>query len=343
VGLKPGYGAVSRHGLAAYASSMESIGVLADTVARCRDVFAVIRGGDPRDQLSRDAPEAAPPLHPAGGGAKKIGVLGAEAVVKAMEEAAKRSGNKELEAAARACVAEEEVRRGFDLARERLSALGHTLVDIEVPNLATAGPAFYAIATAEASSNLSRFDGIRFGARPAYAENPDDLVDKAREAGFGPEVKLQILLGTHVLRSGFQERYFRPAQRIRALIKASFESLLGDSEYKEQAKLDAILMPVFPGRAFGIPLIGTPSPFAQKAAGLYNCCTDLAGIPALAFPVSLEGSPSLEGVPSLEGGLPVGVQLAGRAQAEEILFEIAEGYERRHPFPRPEGFKPFWS
>jgi aspartyl-tRNA(Asn)/glutamyl-tRNA(Gln) amidotransferase subunit A len=107
VGLKPGYGAVSRHGLAAYASSMESIGVFADTVARCRDVFAVIRGGDPRDQISRDAPEAAPPLFPAGNGTKKIGVLGAEAVVKALETAVKNSNNKEFEAAACACVAED--------------------------------------------------------------------------------------------------------------------------------------------------------------------------------------------------------------------------------------------
>jgi len=333
-GLKPTYGAVSRYGLAAYASSMETIGVLADTIARCRSVFAFIRGRDILDQTSRDAPEAAPPLQaPVGGStaksAKKIGVLSAESVVQALEEASKSSGNKELEAAARACTAEDEVRRAFGLARERLSALGHTLVDIAVPGLQYAVPAFYAIAAAEASSNLTRFDGIRFGAQPAGAENPDELVENARAAGFGPEVQLQVLLGTLVLRSGFQERFFLPAHRIRARLTAAFEALLGDGDYQQQAQLDAILMPVFPTRAFGSA--NAPSPFAQKAASLYTCCANLAGLPALSFPVSAED------------GLPVGVQLMGRAWAEGTLLDIAEDYERQHPFPHPEGFKAFWN
>jgi aspartyl-tRNA(Asn)/glutamyl-tRNA(Gln) amidotransferase subunit A len=336
VGLKPTYGAVSRYGLVAYASSLESAGVLSDTVARCRAVFSLIRGRDPMDETTHEAPEAAAPLYPADMGAKRIGVLSPEAIAKALAAAAKDTeddGNgapaSALETAAQASVLEAEVRRGFELAKERLAGLGHTLVDVEIPSLKYGVPAYYTIATAEASANLARFDGIRYGARPGWAENPDELIDKAREEGFGAEVKLRILLGTFVLRSGFQDRYYLRAQRIRAGIRRSFESFLGDGEYREQAALDAILMPVFPSRAFGRGP-SSLSAFAQKAADLYTCCANLAGLPALSFPASLEG------------GLPVGVQLLGRAYAEGALMDIAEGYERQYPFPHPAGYRAFW-
>ncbi|MDR0584669.1 MAG: aspartyl/glutamyl-tRNA amidotransferase subunit A [Treponema sp.] len=338
VGLKPTYGAVSRYGLVAYASSLESAGVLSDTVARCRAVFSLIRGRDPMDETTHEAPASAAPLYPAAGkGVKRIGVLSPEAIAKALAAAAKdtegggdgASPAGALETAAQASVLEEEVRRGFELARERLAGLGHTLVDVEIPSLKYGVPAYYTIATAEASANLARFDGIRYGARPGRAENPDELIDKAREEGFGAEVKLRILLGTFVLRSGFQDRYYLRAQRIRAGIRRSFESFLGDGEYKERAALDAILMPVFPSRAFGRGP-SSLSAFAQKAADLYTCCANLAGLPALSFPASVEG------------GLPVGVQLLGRAYAEGTLMDIAEGYERQYPFPHPEGYRAFW-
>jgi len=331
VGLKPTYGAVSRYGLVAYASSLESAGILSDTVARCRAVFAIIRGKDPMDQTSHDAPENSPPLYNvAANGGKKIGVLSAEAIARALAAAAKSEGDSALEIAAQASVLEDEVRRGFELAKERLASLGHTLVDVEIPILKYGVPAYYTIATAEASANLARFDGIRYGQRPNMAENPDELVDKSRDMGFGNEVKLRILLGTFVLRSGFQDRYYLRAQRIRDNIRQSFESLLGDREYKEAAKLDAILMPVFPSRAFGRGPTSL-SAFAQKAADLYTCCANLAGLPALSFPACVEG------------GLPVGVQLLGRAFAEGTLFDIAKGYEKQFSFPHPDGFKAFWS
>jgi aspartyl-tRNA(Asn)/glutamyl-tRNA(Gln) amidotransferase subunit A len=337
VGLKPTYGAVSRYGLVAYASSLESAGVLSDTVARCRAVFALIRGRDPMDETTHEAPQAAAPLYPVtNNGSKRIGVLSPEAIAKALSaaarEAAPESGDapaSALETAAQASVLEEEVRRGFELARERLTGLGYTLVDVEIPSLKYGVPAYYTIATAEASANLARFDGIRYGTRPDWAENPDELIDKAREQGFGAEVKLRILLGTFVLRSGFQDRYYLRAQRIRAGIRRSFESLLGDGEYKERAELDAILMPVFPSRAFGRGP-SSLSAFAQKAADLYTCCANLAGLPALSFPVSVEEN------------LPVGVQLLGRAYAEGTLMDIAESYERQFPFAHPGGYKAFW-
>jgi aspartyl-tRNA(Asn)/glutamyl-tRNA(Gln) amidotransferase subunit A len=329
VGLKPTYGAVSRFGLVAYASSLECAGVLADTVSRCRAVFSIIRGRDPMDETTQDAPSNAPPLY--GNKAESkcvIGVLSPEAIARAAASAAGEG----LDAAAQAAVLEDEVRRGFDAAPERLSGLGYTLVDVEVPALKYGVPAYYTIATAEASANLARFDSVRYGARPDLAENADDLVDRAREAGFGPEVKLRILLGTFVLRSGFQDRYYLRAQRIRAGIKKSFESFLGSADYGDAsvAKCGAILLPVFPTRAFGRGPSAL-SAFAQKAADLYTCCANLAGLPALSFPVSVEG------------GLPVGVQLLGRAFAEGTLLDIAEEYESRYPFPHPPGYRAFWS
>jgi aspartyl-tRNA(Asn)/glutamyl-tRNA(Gln) amidotransferase subunit A len=332
-GLKPTYGAVSRYGLVAYASSLEGIGVLSDTIARCRQVFSVIKGADPMDQTSRDAPAAAPSLTGGGKAARGrvIGVLSSETVAKAVAAAVSGEESEAVKIAAGAAELESEVRAGFEKAKEGFKTLGYALKDVELPSLKYGVPAYYTIATAEASANLARFDSIRYGRRPGWAENPDDLIDKAREAGFGAEVKLRILLGTFVLRSGFQDRYYLRAQRIRAGIRRNFEALLGDSEYSGgPGACDAILLPVFPTRAFGRGP-SSLSPFAQKAADLYTCCANLAGLPALSFPASVEG------------GLPVGVQLVGRAFAEGVLLDIAETYEDAYPFPRPAGYKAFFT
>jgi aspartyl-tRNA(Asn)/glutamyl-tRNA(Gln) amidotransferase subunit A len=341
VGLKPTYGAVSRYGLVAYASSLEGIGILADTAARTRAVFAAIRGKDPMDDTSRDAPREAPPLY--GGSGKNgsdnatgiIGVLSPEAVAKAVAGTA-AAGDEAASAAARiaseAAELESEVLRGFEAAKERFVTLGYKLVDVEMPGLRYGVPAYYTIAAAEASANLARFDGVRYGKRPDWAENPDDLIDKTRDAGFGGEVKLRILLGTFVLRSGFQDRYYLRAQRIRAGIRAGFEALVGGA-YDDPAgppqAMDAILLPVFPTRAFDRGP-SSLSPFAQKAADLYTCCANLAGLPAVSFPASVEG------------GLPVGVQLLGRAFSEGRLLDMVEACEAVYPFPHPEGYKAFW-
>jgi aspartyl-tRNA(Asn)/glutamyl-tRNA(Gln) amidotransferase subunit A len=345
VGLKPTYGAVSRYGLVAYASSLDCVGVLADTTARARAVFACIRGSDPMDNTSWDAPAGAPPLYAEENEPQRnaevrgiegsvIGVLSPEAVARAVAQAAGAGGEageaEALKIAAQAAQLEPEVRRGFDLAKERFAALGCKLVEVEAPALKYGVPAYYTIATAEASANLARYDGVRYGKRPDWAENPDDLIDKTREAGFGDEVKLRILLGTFVLRSGFQDRYYLRAQRIRAGIRAGFEALLGDAAYSaEKPQCDAILLPVFPTRAFGRGP-SSLSAFAQKAADLYTCCANLAGLPAVSFPASVEG------------GLPVGVQLLGRAFSEGRLLDLVEAYESAHPFPHPPGFKEFW-
>jgi aspartyl-tRNA(Asn)/glutamyl-tRNA(Gln) amidotransferase subunit A len=336
VGLKPTYGAVSRFGLVAYASSLEVIGILSDTISRCRDVFSIIKGADPLDETSHNAPKGAPGLDSnKAPGKGVIGVLSPEAVAKAVAAAGASADGASGEAdslkiAAQAAELESEVRKGFEAAKKNLADLGYVLKDVELPSLKYGVPAYYTIATAEASANLARFDSIRYGQRPGWAENPDDLIDKAREAGFGAEVKLRILLGTFVLRSGFQDRYYLRAQKIRAGIRLNFEALLGDSDYAGSAgACDAILLPVFPTRAFDRGPASL-SPFAQKAADLYTCCANLAGLPALSFPASVEG------------GLPVGVQLIGRAFAEGTLLNIAGDYEAAHPFPHPAGYKAFW-
>jgi aspartyl-tRNA(Asn)/glutamyl-tRNA(Gln) amidotransferase subunit A len=258
-------------------------------------------------------------------------VLSPETIARAAAGAVEES--EALKAAAQAAALEDEVRQGFETAKANLSALGYQLSEVDIPSLKYGVPAYYTIAAAEASANLARFDSIRYGRRPDWAENPDSLIDKAREAGFGPEVKLRVLLGTFVLRSGFQDRYYLRAQRIRAGITRSFEALLGGADCaadETPPPCGAILMPVFPTRAFGRGDAAL-SPFAQKAADLYTCCANLAGLPALSFPASVEG------------GLPVGVQLLGRAFSEGTLLSIAESYEAAHPFPRPPGFKAFWS
>ncbi len=333
VGLKPTYGAVSRFGLVAYASSLETVGVIADSAARTRAVFAAMRGADPLDQTSVDAPADAPPLRGLGGKPaepKTIGVLSLAGLAKALAGSFSAGAGGELSGAVSAAAAhdamaaamlEPAVERAFAAAKDALRAQGHRLVDIELPSLKYGVPAYYTIATAEASANLARFDGIRYGNRPEFSENPDDLIDGTRGAGFGDEVKLRILLGTFVLRSGFQDRYYLRAQRIRTGIRMDFERVLG--------LCDAILMPVYPTQAFGRGERGL-SPFAQKAADLFTCCANLAGLPALAFPTGVEG------------GLPTGVQLVGKAFGEGLLLDIAEGYEAAHPLARPAGYEPFW-
>ncbi|GAB1457698.1 Asp-tRNA(Asn)/Glu-tRNA(Gln) amidotransferase subunit GatA [Spirochaetota bacterium] len=315
VGLKPTYGAVSRLGLVAYASSLETVGVLADSAARARAVFGAMRGADPLDQTSQDAPieERSEFLGASPASVHRpqtIGVLSPAAVARVLS-----SGPAE------ASMLEPEVEKGFEAAKDALRAMGHTLLEADLPSLRYGVPAYYTIATAEASANLARFDGIRYGARPAYSENHEGLIDGTRGSGFGDEVKLRILLGTFVLRSGFQDRYYLRAQRIRAGIQHDCARALSGC--------DALLLPVFPTRAFGRGEAGL-SAFAQKAADLFTCCANLAGLPALAFPTGVEG------------GLPVGAQLMGPAFGEDALLDIVEGFEAAHPTDRPEGYRAWW-
>ncbi len=293
-GFKPTYGTVSRYGLVAYASSLEVIGVAAESTALCRDVFQAMRGEDARDHSSV--------AYPAGGttggdgSARRIGVL---------------SSLPEVDPA---------VARAFDGARRRYAELGYEIVEIELPTLEYVVPVYYTIATAEASANLARFNGVRYGHRPDYAENPQELVRRSREEGFGAEVKLRILVGTYVLRSGFQDEYYLRAQKIRTAIRRDLARAFDD--------VDLIMTPVFPSQAFPRG-DGAMDPFQQKLADQFTATANLAGIPAISVPTGLED------------GLPAAVQLMAPAFGEERLFQAAGDFEAAVPPPRPAGFAPF--
>jgi aspartyl-tRNA(Asn)/glutamyl-tRNA(Gln) amidotransferase subunit A len=294
-GLKPTWGSVSRYGLVAYASSLEVIGVLAKTVALTERVFALMRGEDPRDHSSLPWQPAAAGRAARKGSALRVGVP--------------------TECAGEGLAP--DVRRTLEAAKERLAGLGHPVVEVRLPTLEHVVAAYYVIATAEASANLARFDGIRYGRRAGGAVNPEELVLASRSAGFGDEVKLRILLGTYVLRSGFQDQYYLRAQKVRTAIRADFARVFAD--------VDLILMPVYPVPPFA-PGSAEADPFAQKLADVYTCSANLAGLPALAFPAAVES------------GLPVGMQLLAPPFAEDRLFEACRGLETVFPSPDPPGF-----
>ena len=210
-GLKPTYGVVSRFGLVAYASSLEVCGVLADSVDTTRRVFEVIKGKDGSDQTSIDHV-------PASAETDTVAVLSGDLGLKPEVEAA------------------------YKKAVDGLKAAGYKIIDVELPMLDYGIAAYYTIAMAEASANLARYNGVRYGHRSPAAEGFEDLVRKSRDEGFGDEVKLRILLGTYVLRSGFQDQYYTRAQKIRTAVRNEFDGVF------EKAGL--IMLPAFPTAAF---------------------------------------------------------------------------------------------
>jgi aspartyl-tRNA(Asn)/glutamyl-tRNA(Gln) amidotransferase subunit A len=273
-GLKPTYGSVSRFGLVAYASSLEVIGVLASDVSTVKTVYNTIAGKDVRDQSSVAKPEDLKP-----GVVKTIGVLKAVSGLS------------------------EEVAENFDDTIKKFEQAGYKMVQVELPMLEYVVPAYYTIATAEASANLARYVGVRYGLRAKDADSPGQMMADTRTFGFGDEVKLRILLGTYVLRSGFQDQYYVRAQKIRTAIRDDFNRMF--------AEVDLLLMPVFPVQAFKRGDKGLSS-FAQKMADKFTASANLAGIPALAFPSGVKN------------GLPLGMQLVAPAFYEQQLFDVLE-------------------
>lgn len=340
VGLKPTYGAVSRYGLVAYASSLEAIGILADTVDRAFQVFQVIRGPDPHDMTTMVGEKTA--LQGASGSARlgekgispvpspgdiRICYIDPSLLAETLARAGESLGTGPISSEAELSLQnflEQEIIEGFEETIGFYRSLGYAVEPVTIPSLSYAVAAYYTIATAEASANLARFDGIRYGMRPGQdvlVESPEDLVRSSRRSGFGDEVKLRILLGTFVLRSGFQDRYYHRAQEIRQQIRREFDEALD--------RYGAILLPVFPRRAFGRSEAGLSS-FAQKVADVFTCAANLAGLPALAFPTGVKG------------GLPVGMQLMGAPFSEELLCGLAKLYCDRQGYPHPAGYQSFW-
>ena len=275
-GLKPTYGSVSRFGLVAYASSLEGIGVLSESLYLTRSIFQNMRVEDTLDPTTLIDLTSEKPV-------KTIGVLAhPEGLSPAIENA-------------------------YSKTIEEFTRLGYTIEKVELPTLDYVIPAYYTIASAEASANLARYAGVRYGHRNEMAEDPQELMETSRDEGFGPEVKLRILLGTYVLRSGFQEQYYIRAQKIRTALRQDFDAAF--------RSVDVLLSPTFPVQAFPHDSSELDQ-FQQKLADRFTATANLAGIPALAFPVGFEN------------GLPAGMQLMAPMHAEARLFETAAAYQK---------------
>lgn len=290
VGFKPTYGRISRYGLVAFASSLDNIGIFGQTSRDVADVLGVIAGRDEKDSTSADVPvpdySATLDNDIAG---KTIGIP-------------------------RALFGEgldEEVRDKTLAAIGNFEALGAKTVDVELPYANYGIAVYYIIATAEASSNLARFDGVRYGFRAEDAHELRKMYFKTREEGFGAEVKRRIMLGTYVLSSGYYDAYYAKAQKVRALVKRDYVNAF--------SKCDAILTPTSPSVAFKI---GEKSddPIAMYLSDIYTVSANLAGVPGISVPCGLSSN-----------GLPIGLQLVGNFWSEATLLNLAHTYENAHP------------
>jgi aspartyl-tRNA(Asn)/glutamyl-tRNA(Gln) amidotransferase subunit A len=289
VGFKPTYGRISRYGLVAFASSLDNIGIFGQTTADVADVLTVIAGRDPLDATSADVPV---PDYAASLGddisGKRIGV--------------------------RALLGEgldDDVRTAVEASIENFRSLGAEIVDVELPHAKYGIAVYYILATAEASSNLARYDGVRYGFRAEDAHELRKMYFKTREEGFGPEVKRRIMLGTYVLSSGYYDAYYAKAQKVRTLLRQDYAGAF--------EKCDAILTPTSPTVAFRIGE-RSDDPLAMYLSDIYTVSANLAGVPAISVPCGLSGE-----------GLPIGTQLIGNYWSEALLLNFSSQYESMFP------------
>jgi aspartyl-tRNA(Asn)/glutamyl-tRNA(Gln) amidotransferase subunit A len=290
IGIKPTYGRVSRYGLVAFGSSLDQIGVLAREVSDAAVVLGVIAGRDPHDATTADVPV---PDYSASLDKEIAGV---------------RLG------VSRALLGEglnDEVRAAVEKAIAVYGDLGAEIVDIDLPHAKYAIAVYYIIATAEASSNLARYDGVRYGFRAEDAPALRDMYRRTRDEGFGPEVKRRIMLGTYVLSAGYYDAYYLKAQKVRALMRQDFA--------KAFEKCDAVLTPTAPTPAF---LFGekVDDPLAMYLNDIYTVTANLAGVPGISVPCGLS-----------QDGLPIGLQLLGPYWSEAKLLNLAHTYQKSHP------------
>ena len=284
VGMKPTYGTVSRYGLTAFASSLEQIGPITRTVADNALALAHIAGQDPHD--------ATTVAHPADFAAQ----LGQD--VRGLRIGLPREMFAEgLSADVRAAVLN---------AAKTLESLGATVVEVALPSVVHALPAYYIISSAEASSNLARFDGVRYGRRAGGYADLEDLYVRSRSEGFGTEVKRRILLGTYALSEGYYDAFYKRALQVRTLVKQDFDRVF--------AVVDCLLTPVAPTTA---PEFGAmDDPVQAYLADVYTVPANIAGIPALSLPCGTDAE-----------GLPIGAQLMGPALSEKLLYRVGHALE----------------
>jgi aspartyl-tRNA(Asn)/glutamyl-tRNA(Gln) amidotransferase subunit A len=290
VGFKPTYGRVSRFGLVAFASSLDQIGPLTKTVRDSALIMNVIAGHDPQDSTSLNEPV---PDYAAKLGNDLRGVrLGVpkEYMIEGTDP---------------------QVKAAITAAVKQMNSLGAEIVDVSLPHTDYAVAVYYILATAEASANLARFDGVRYGYR---AENPRDVLDlygRTRQEGFGPEVKRRVILGTYVLSSGYYDAYYLRAQKVRELIRRDFA--------KAFAKVDALISPTSPVPAFKLGE-RTAEPLQMYLADIFTIAANLAGICGISLPC---------GFAEVDGHrLPVGLQVLGKPLDEARILQIAHAYEQ---------------
>ncbi|MEA3401799.1 MAG: Asp-tRNA(Asn)/Glu-tRNA(Gln) amidotransferase subunit GatA [Armatimonadota bacterium] len=286
-GLKPTYGRVSRYGLIAYASSLDQVGPLARDVRDCALVMNVLAGKDQRDATSAeiDVPDYVEAL------TGEVSDLRAGVPMELMGEGI-----------------DPQVRSTVEAAIGELEELGLAVEEVEMPNLDFSLPVYYLIAPAEAASNLARYDGVRYGHRTG--EDVDDIYDlvaKSRGEGFGPEVRLRIMLGTFALSAGYYDAYYLKAQKVRTLIKRDFDAAFEDH--------DVLLSPTSPTVAFGIGE-KADDPLQMKLADICTIPVNLAGIPALSIPCGMAD------------GMPVGLQIMGRPFEEDVIMRVGDAYQQ---------------
>lgn len=286
VGVKPTYGRVSRWGLVAFASGLDQIGVVTKTVREAAEVLGVIAGHDPHDSTSS--------THPVGDYTRdlEMGVSGMRFGV--VSEAVEKL--------------EGEVRANFEQALAVLRNLGGIVGNVSIPTLPYAIAVYYIVANAEASANLSRFDGIRYGARSARAKTLEDVYVESRGEGFGDEVKRRIMLGTFALSSGYYDAYYARAQRVRAKMRHDFAQAFGN--------FDFLVTPTTPESAFEIGA-KTDDPLSMYLNDIFTAPANLVGCPAIAVPSGFDAA-----------GLPLSLQLMAPHFAEGAMFRAAAAFER---------------
>jgi aspartyl-tRNA(Asn)/glutamyl-tRNA(Gln) amidotransferase subunit A len=291
VGLKPSYGRVSRYGLVAYASSLDQIGCFSKDVRDAAILLEILSGVDPADSTSvpQPVPHYAASLT---GDVKGLRLgLAKEYMVGGLDA---------------------EIKAAIDAAVAQFEKLGARVTEVSLPHTDYAIATYYIIATAEASANLARFDGIRYGLRVEGAD-PIELYSKTRGVGFGPEVKRRIILGTYVLSSGYYDAYYLRAQKVRTLIRRDF--------LKAFEQVDAILTPTTPTPAFKIGE-KADDPLQMYLSDIFTISANLAGICGISVPCGFTREPKL----------PIGLQLLGKPFGEETLLRLAHAYEQSTPW-----------
>ncbi|KIC18796.1 amidase family protein, partial [Leisingera sp. ANG-Vp] len=295
VGIKPTYGRCSRWGIVAFASSLDQAGPMTKSVRDAAIMLEAMCGHDPKDSTSAE-----------------LAVPDFEAMLTGDIKGKKIGIPKEY----RMDGMPGEIEKLWSEGADMLKAAGAEIVDISLPHTKYALPAYYVIAPAEASSNLARYDGVRYGHRAALeaGDGITEMYEKTRAEGFGSEVQRRVMIGTYVLSAGFYDAYYNRARRVRTLIKKDFEDVFA-------AGVDAILTPATPSAAFGLGEMTEADPVQMYLNDVFTVTVNLAGLPGIAVPAGLDGQ-----------GLPLGLQLIGKPWEEGDLLNTAYALENAAGF-----------